>query len=238
MGNILDKADCRRATAGMDVVVHLAAVSEETDTAFEVNTLSTFRILEAARDSGVTRVVYASSNCVYGHCFRVTDTPFPVSRLPIDESSPRIPEDTYGLSKIVGEQTLRRFRRAYGIETAALRLNWVWGAREVEWWLTEGQQNLRLQAPYFWAYVSASDAAHAFRLAVDAPVLPADDAYNVSAADTMAEVASADLIDTYLPHLAPYGAAMPGRASFFSSAKATAVLGFEPRTTWRETGES
>lgn len=235
-GSFLSEDDCRRALAGAEVVVHLGAVSDPSPETFAVNTLSTYRILDAARQHGVRRVVMASSNCVYGHCFRLSGTPFMPSSLPIDEAHPCRPEDNYGLSKVANEETLLAFARAYALEVAALRLAWVWGDREYEWWQAEGQSQIEKFAEGFWAYVDARDTARAFRLAVEASHLPADEiAYNINAADTMAAEESAALAARALPHVAPLAAQVPGRCSFFSAERAKTVLGWEAHASWRKT---
>ncbi len=233
-GNFLTARDCRKALAGAEVVVHLGAIPEPSPGTFAVNSMSTYRILEAARQSGVRRIVMASSNCVYGHCYRSSGSVFLPLALPIDEGHPSRPEDTYGLSKVVGEEILAAFVRGYGLEAAALRLAWVWGDREHEWWLTQGHADLERYGEGLWAYIDARDAARAFRLAVEAEVLPAETAYNINALDTMSEMGSATLAREYLPHLGHLADSLSGRDSFFSSERARAVLGWVPHHSWLE----
>ena len=234
-GNFLSESDCLRALEGAEVVVHLGAVPNPSPDTFAVNTMSTYRILDAARQHGVRRVVMASTNCVYGHCYRVTDTPFVPTSLPIDEEHPLRPEDNYGLSKIASEETLSTYARAYGIEVAALRLAWVWGDNEYDWWRSEGRDQIDRFAEGLWAYVDAEDAACAFRLAAEAAQLPTDrTAYNINAGDTMAEEDSTAIAARLLPHLAQLAEPLPGRSSFFSAAHARDAFGWEPHHSWKE----
>jgi nucleoside-diphosphate-sugar epimerase len=238
VGDLRSPADCDRAFAGADAVVHLAAIPEPSPETFEVNVMTTHNVLEAARRHGVRRVVMAGSNCAYGHGFRISDTPFRPRRLPIDETHPCEPEDGYSLSKLVCEEMLEAYRRAYGIDAAALRLNWVWGEPEHAWRASKRELDHTEQAEWFWAYVDGRDAARAFRLALEAPALPEELAYNVSAADTMAAEDSRELVERFLPASRHLAASLEGRESFFGWARARDVLGYEPQHSWRDAQEA
>lgn len=232
-GDLTEVSVCERALEGAEAVVHLGAISEAHPDAFRVNVLSTYLLMEAARKQGVRRVVMASTNCVYGHCYRVTSTPFPVQYLPIDESHSLLPEDTYGLSKVVCEEILATFSRAYGITTCGLRLAWVWGPKEIQWRAALPELNLAEHAPYFWAYVDARDAAHAFQLALEAPQLPPYGGYNLTAADTMAKENSAELAAQFYPNV-KLPAPLRGRDSFFTCQRAAAAFGYQANYSWRD----
>lgn len=233
IGDILAEDDCLRALQGAEVLVHIAAVPDPSPETFTVNTLSTYRLLEAARVHDVGRVVMASSNCVYGHCYRQSGS-FVPDYVPIDEAHPCRPEDNYGLSKVVCEEVLRSYGRAHSLQVAALRLAWVWGDREHEWWLREGRKEGDAYGEALWAYVDARDAARAFRLAVEAEHLPSEPTYNVNADDTMADEDSAVIAARVLPHLGTRAEPLVGRASFFSNDRARTVLGWKPKHSWVE----
>jgi UDP-glucose 4-epimerase len=111
---------------GVDVVFHLAAqagVRPSWGQAFEVytssNVLATQRLLEAARERGLRRFVYASSSAVYGQ-----------SELPMREESPSRPLSPYGVSKLAGEHLCGLYGVAYGIPTVSLRYFTVFGPRQ------------------------------------------------------------------------------------------------------------
>lgn len=233
LGDLTCMEDCQRALEGGEAVVHLGAVSEPAPEAFHVNVMGTYHLMEAARSQGVARVIMASTNCVYGHCFRISDRPFPLDFLPIDETHPCRPEDNYGISKKLDEEMLAIYSRTWGIRTAALRLNWVWGPNEIKWRTEMPVLNLAKFAPYLWAYVHARDTARAFRLALEAPELPEHGVYNISAADTMAEENSCDLIGRFCPAVTPKSE-LPGRASFFDWTRAKQAFGYEPERSWRD----
>lgn len=233
LGDLTSADDCQHALEGAEAVVHLGAISEPAPEAFHVNTCGTYHLLEAARAQGLARVIMASTNCVYGHCFPISGRPFPLDFLPIDETHPCRPEDNYGISKKLDEEMLVIYSQTWGIRTAAMRLNWVWGPKEIEWWTELPERDLAQFAPYFWAYVDGRDAARAFRLALEATGLPEHGVYNISAVDTMADEESLELVNRFFPDV-ELSAEMPGRASFFDSNLARLAFGYEPQHSWRD----
>jgi nucleoside-diphosphate-sugar epimerase len=89
-------------------------------TSSEVNVGGTLNILLAARDSGVSRIVYTSSSSVYG----------PGAELPKREDMPATPISPYAVAKLAGEGYCRAFNRVYGLETVSVRLFNVFGPRQ------------------------------------------------------------------------------------------------------------
>ncbi len=101
-----------------DVVVHLAArhfipwCERFPAATLATNVVGSQNVIEGARQSGVRKLVFASSAAVYGP-----------SPLPLDESCALGPDDVYGVSKATGEQLLRlASQRAEGLDTVVLRL--------------------------------------------------------------------------------------------------------------------
>ncbi len=86
-----------------------------------VNVTGTLRVLKAAVDAGVRRVIYSSSSSVYG------DQP----TLPLTEDMVPGPLNPYACQKLMGEIYARNFARIYGIETVCLRYFNVYGPRQV-----------------------------------------------------------------------------------------------------------
>jgi len=232
-GDLAQREDARRAVAGVDAIVHIGADNWISPDTFRNNALSTYYLLEAAAEVGVRRVVFASSNCALGHCARPVGVPFVPQRFPIDEQHPADVTDNYGLSKQVNEQTAAAFARSHQIDTIALRLAWCWGAGELRARLA------RAHAPDdgvggFWAYVDMRDVAQAFRKALAAP-LPAQAAcraFYINAADTFADLPSAELVERYYPALAT-SHQLDGHESFFSWRAAEAAFGYRPEYSWR-----
>jgi UDP-glucose 4-epimerase len=125
-GDLADVEFARQAAAGVEYVLHQAAIPSVprsvTDpiTSNRANIDATLNVLVAARDAGVRRVVYAASSSAYG------DTP----TLPKHEEMPTAPLSPYALQKLVGEQYLAMFHRLYGLETVSIRYFNVFGPRQ------------------------------------------------------------------------------------------------------------
>lgn len=124
--SILD-IDLARVFDGASYVFHQAAqagVRHSWGNSFgeytQNNILATQRLLEACRDSGVRRFIYASSSSVYGD----------VSSLPMKETDATRPVSPYGLSKLAGEHLCHLYNRNYGINTVSLRYFTVYGPRQ------------------------------------------------------------------------------------------------------------
>ena len=124
-GSILDKEMLCRIFADVDYVFHNAAQAgvrasvENPLKTHEVNATGTLNVLKAAVDSGVRKVINASSSSVYGK----------VSYLPFDEDHPNVPISPYGASKLVAEHYCRVFSELHGLETVSLRYFTVFGPR-------------------------------------------------------------------------------------------------------------
>jgi UDP-N-acetylglucosamine 4-epimerase len=125
-GDVTDRALCERACAGAAAVFHLAALAsvpgsiENPAESFRVNVQGFVSVLEAARMSGVRRVVYASSSAVYG------DSP----SLPKIESDIGLPLSPYALTKWMDEEIAGLYVRLFGMECVGLRYFNVFGPRQ------------------------------------------------------------------------------------------------------------
>jgi len=110
-----------------EVLIHHAAQMSVThsvaDPRFDadVNVLGFINLLEAGRESGISKVIFASSGgTVYGES----------EQIPFHESVPTHPVCPYGISKLAGEHYLFYYRRLYGIPYVALRYANVYGPRQ------------------------------------------------------------------------------------------------------------
>jgi UDP-glucose 4-epimerase len=125
-GDIRDVEACRRSCQGVDVVFHQAALAsvqrsvENPSDTTAVNVTGTVNVFAAARESGVRRVVAASSSSVYGDS----------ETLPKHEDMPLAPRSPYAASKAAGEQFARVFALTLGLETVSLRYFNVFGPRQ------------------------------------------------------------------------------------------------------------
>lgn len=124
--DITDLDAMRSACQGVDFVLHQAALgsvprSMATPLASNhANVVGTLTVLQAARETGVKRVVYASSSSIYG------DTP----TLPKRETMPPNPISPYAVSKYAGELYAQSFQKVLGVETVCLRYFNVFGPRQ------------------------------------------------------------------------------------------------------------
>jgi UDP-glucose 4-epimerase len=125
-GDVLDRRALRRAMRGCDAVIHLAAVADvdrvanAPDEAEEINSRGTLNVLEAAREAGVRRVVYASTVWVY------SDAP----SHELDEEAPLgLPAHLYTATKLAGEMYCRSYMELYDLECTILRFGIPYGPR-------------------------------------------------------------------------------------------------------------
>lgn len=124
-GSVTDPAVMAPAVAGCDAVIHLAALVsvpqslQEPLETYDANTTGAVVTLEAARQAGVRRVVMASTCAIYGE--------LPGRK---DEQSPVRPQVPYAASKLMAEQWMQLYGRAYGMQTAVLRYFNVYGPRQ------------------------------------------------------------------------------------------------------------
>ena len=127
-GDIMDPDQLAHACQGQDAVIHLAAVPGPGRATpaqlLNVNVIGTVHVLEAAVQTGIGKVVFASSGAATGFSFQQQEI---VPRyLPLDEEHPSEPQDEYGLSKLLAELTCKRYSDAFGIQTICLRINNNW----------------------------------------------------------------------------------------------------------------
>jgi UDP-glucose 4-epimerase len=126
-GDLRDPEAVAHAVRGVEIVLHQAALNSNPRSIKEpgptnaVNVGGTLLLLEAARQAGVRRVVYASSSSVYG------ESP----TLPKTEELPLLPKAPYGVSKLAAELYCRVFTQVYGLETVSLRYFNVFGPRQL-----------------------------------------------------------------------------------------------------------
>lgn len=125
-GDIRNLDDCRKATEGVDYVLHQAALGsvprsiKDPITSNDVNVGGFLNMLVASRNAGVKRFVYAASSSTYGD----------------SESMPKIEEvigkplSPYAVTKYVNELYADVFSKTYGLETIGLRYFNVFGRKQ------------------------------------------------------------------------------------------------------------
>jgi nucleoside-diphosphate-sugar epimerase len=124
--DLLDMDAMRQACAGVDYVLHEAAIPSVPKSVKDplgsnrANIDGTVNLLVAARDANVKRVVYAASSSAYG------DTP----TLPKRETMTPSPISPYAVAKLASEMYMVSFYRCYGLETVSLRYFNIFGPRQ------------------------------------------------------------------------------------------------------------
>jgi UDP-glucose 4-epimerase len=125
-GSILDDVALKQAIAGAEEVYHLAAMISVPESVAKpaecakLNTEGTQRVLDAALNAGVRKVVLASSAAIYG------DNP----TVPKLESMTPEPKSPYAETKLAGEKLLAQYTRAHGLGTTSLRFFNVFGPQQ------------------------------------------------------------------------------------------------------------
>lgn len=125
-GDIRSYHIAREAVEGVDVIFHQAALPsvprsiKDPITTHEVGVNGTLNILQAARECGVGRVIFASSSSIYGNN--------PV--LPKHEDLMPAPMSPYAVAKLTAEHYFQVAHQLYGLETVALRYFNVFGPRQ------------------------------------------------------------------------------------------------------------
>jgi UDP-glucose 4-epimerase len=126
IGDVLQLEDLRRAMRGCAAICHLAAAADVGEVqahpawATELNSTGTLNVLEAAREAGIDRVVYASTVWVYSD----------VEAEEIDEDTPLVhPAHLYTAGKLSGELYCRSYAELYGLRPTVVRFGIPYGPR-------------------------------------------------------------------------------------------------------------
>ncbi|WP_159881273.1 NAD-dependent epimerase/dehydratase family protein [Paenibacillus puerhi] len=215
-------------------IVHFAAIPQAythtNEVCFRNNVMSTYNILEAAANFDIRKVVLASSESSYGICF--ANQFFEPQYVPVDEEHPQLPEDSYGLSKVVNEVTAEAFHRRTGMQVISFRLGNIlvpesYAAIKADFARTEARQRI------LWSYIDARDVASACRLALEKEGLGARHLI-LAADDTSSDRPTRELVERYLPGVSDIRGPLEGRDSLLSNAKVKELLGWEQQYRFME----
>jgi len=126
-GNFLNQTDIKKVLINSEVVYHLVSATvpqtsnDNPILDVEANILGTLRLLDAARDAQVKKLVFASSGgTVYG---------IP-KEIPIKESHPTDPTSSYGITKLTIEKYLSLYSTLSGLNYCILRIANAYGERQ------------------------------------------------------------------------------------------------------------
>lgn len=234
--SILDLDGLRRAFAGVDAVVHLAAVpnprTSSPELCFSTNTVGTWSVLQAAEDAGVKRVVVASSDAATGLHYNPKD--WAPLYLPVDEKHPLRPTEVYSLTKEITESIARAFAARGKLEVLAIRPGHIVFEPEYPE-LSERGSNV--QNYHLWGYVAPQDVAQGFERAL-ALADGSYDCFFIGAADGLNTRPTLELLEERFGHVPEVRrpdvfTAMP-TAGVFDITHAREKLGYEPQFTWRD----
>ena len=203
------------------------------------NVASTAATCDAAVAAGATRFVFSSSAFAMGYSHAVTGPrAYRPRYLPVDEEHGALPHETYGLSKLVGEQVLEAAART-AIEASFVSLRFtnivkreLWGT--LPWPAPDDASPLTL---LLWAYCHEDDviAAHVAAATMDEAAAPGThEPYIIAAPDTRFREPTLPLLASHLglDHV-PLAAPLAGNASVLSARKAERRLGLTFRS-WQE----
>ncbi len=250
-GDINSFEDCRGmlASAGFDAVQHLAAQpwpvdhpdlrdrAAEQGIPFDVtmksNLMGTYYLLHAALEQDIGIFVMTGSNCALGHGYRISNRPFPFEYLPVDEGHPSDVEDSYSYTKLVGEELLASYTRAYGMRTHVVRAAGICNeARRRA--MAENAKPATAWNPWLWCWVGSEDVASAHRLLMEkATEIEPHGVYFCNGDDSTALEPSRELVERFKPELLSLVSDLEGHASFLSNKRLRETVGWAPQTSWR-----
>jgi nucleoside-diphosphate-sugar epimerase len=251
-GDVAVYEDCLRMVQGrgLEAIQHAAAQpwpvdhpgqraqAEERGISFDAtmrsNIMGVYYLLQAALQEDIGTFVMTGSNCALGHGYRISDRPFPLQYLPVDEEHPSDVEDSYSYSKLVGEELLASYTRAYGMRTYALRAAGICN-EERRRGMAQNVKPVQSWSPWMWCWVGSEDVASAHRLLMEkAGEIEPHGAYFCNADDTSVREPSRALVERFKPEWLPLVRDLEDNASFLSNRRLRQVVGWEHSTSWRQ----
>jgi nucleoside-diphosphate-sugar epimerase len=232
--NLANFGEVESALHGADAVIHLAAIPAPrgftNEVIFASNVVTTYHVLEAASILGISNVVTASSESSYGYAW--AENPFRHHYFPVDESYPQLPQECYGLSKIVNEATGAMFHRRNGTQITSMRFSMIVSPEAYK------QMNSSISNPdaykhILWSYIDIRDAAAACMAAVEKDDLGYED-FNITADDTISNWDTRRLMTTFYPEIDDIRDGLEGRKALVSNEKAKKLLGWRPKHSWQQ----
>jgi nucleoside-diphosphate-sugar epimerase len=236
--DLCDPAAARTALEGAAAIVHAAAIprpgSVPPDRLLQINVGATWSVLAAAEALGIRRVVHASSFSVYGLPF--APAPVGLRYLPLDEDHPVLPQEAYGLSKWLSEETVDAWVRRTGGAAVSLRMPWLQSPETFAAEVGPRRQTAGSRLD-LWAYLDLRDAASAVLASLQ--TMERRDLAGrhlrliLSARDTYAEEETRALAARGWPGV-PVAATLGGHDALLSTGRARTEIGFAPRYRWRD----
>ena len=197
----------------------------------QVNIVGTANILELARMSEGTRVVFCSSTSAYG----------PTPPGPVPEDVALKPSTVYGASKAASEHLVHSYAQQHHVDGVSLRLSWIYGPRRttsctIRTMITDALEGRPTRLPFGRdfprQYIHIDDAAHALVTALDKPGLPRS-TYTVTGDTWMTLGEIAGVVRKVMPEadieVADGPDPVDDRQERFDISAATRDLGYHPK---------
>ena len=217
----------------VDAVVHFAAIPRimltPDNELFQVNTMGTYNVIEAAVILGIKKVIIASSETTYGLVFN--HEPRDPTYFPLDEDYDVDPPDSYALSKVCNEKTARSFQTRSGVDIYAIRIGNVIEPDEYTGW------GRYFDDPSFkkriaWSYIDARDLGQLTQLAIETNGLGFE-IFNAANDETASQLPTRELLKRFYPNVPLKVDDLGEHETLLSNRKAKRVLGFAPEHSWR-----
>jgi nucleoside-diphosphate-sugar epimerase len=218
---------------GVDAIVHLAAIPAPIhyphSYIYANNTVAGYHVLEAASLLGIRKVIMGSSESSYG--FAWAPQPFSPHYFPVDEDHPQLPQECYGLSKVVNELTAEMFHRRNGMQVTSLRFSMITGPGDY--------RHLAIAKPetfkhILWSYIDIRDAVTACIAGLHAELNGAIH-LNITGDDTLSDRTTKDLLKSYYPEVGDLRKPFLDREAIVSNALAKKLLSWQPKYSWSNT---
>ena len=216
-----------------DAVVHFAAIpriliksDEET---FRVNVIGTYNVIEAAVKLGIKKIIIASSETTYGVCF--ANGNLDPNWLPVDETHPTNPMDSYGLSKVINEQTAASFQLRSGFDIYSLRIGNVIEPDEYhrfQNFFEEPSQRLR----NIFNYIDARDLGQVVDLCLKKDGLGYE-VFNVGNDNNSVNLSNNEIINRFYKNT-KIKKELNDDEALFSNQKIKEILGFKEQHNWKK----
>jgi len=220
---------------GCDAVIHTAAhPTPHGRTHAEMlrnNVIGTQNILDAAVANGAGKVVLTSSIGALGFSF--PKHPCLPDYFPVDVDHPRRPQDIYGLTKLINEESAASITRLHGLTTIVLRPPFVADLPQMgsQGWLSRmAEHKSERREPDLWAYIDFRDLAVYYAQTVESS-LTGHHTFFTMADDLLCNLPALDLLRRHFPEREGDIDRLTGK-TFYDLIPTEEKLGYKPVHFW------